>query len=88
MMLVPTNEAMQEYWTSEEGKFLADKFPQWDSVYTKVISAFCRITNNVRSAVHYRTIGTSWLIMRVMSWALPKMTYVKNHTGKQRIDLW
>ncbi len=40
MMLVPTNEAMQEYWTSEEGKFLADKFPQWDSVYTKVISAF------------------------------------------------
>ena len=26
VMIVPTNEAMQEYWTSEEGKFLSTNF--------------------------------------------------------------
>ena len=40
LMFVPTDEAMKEYWESEEGKFLSDKFPRWDSVYTTVISAF------------------------------------------------
>lgn len=40
VMFVPTDEAMTEYWESGPGQFLADKFPQWDSVYTKVLAAF------------------------------------------------
>ncbi len=40
VMFVPTDEAMKEYWESEAGKFLSDKFPEWDSVYTTVLAAF------------------------------------------------
>lgn len=40
VMFVPTDEAMTEYWESGPGQFLADKFPQWDSVYTTVLAAF------------------------------------------------
>ncbi len=40
VMFVPTDEAMREYWESPQGAFLSDKFPQWDSVYTKVLADF------------------------------------------------
>lgn len=40
VMFVPTDEAMQTYWESSEGQYLSDRFPQWDSVYTTVLSTF------------------------------------------------
>lgn len=42
MMLVPTDEAMKDYWNSEHGKFLRSVYAEWDSVPTDVLSKFIK----------------------------------------------
>lgn len=42
VMLVPTDEAMDEYWNSERGKFLKDVYGEWDNVPLDVLSKFIK----------------------------------------------
>ena len=42
IMLVPTDEAMQDYWNSEHGKFLRSVYADWDSVPADVLSKFIK----------------------------------------------
>lgn len=42
VMFVPTDEAMQQYWASDRGKFLRDVYGDWDNVPTDVLSKFIK----------------------------------------------
>lgn len=42
VMLVPTDDAMNEYWESEHGKFLRDVYGEWDNVPLDVLSKFVK----------------------------------------------
>lgn len=42
MMLVPSNEAMENYWNSDRGKFLRSVYPTWNDVPMDVLSKFMK----------------------------------------------
>lgn len=46
-MMVPTNEAMQEYWNNGPGRVLKDQYGTWDNVPTRVIREL--VKNNMQS---------------------------------------
>ncbi len=59
-IFVPSNEALQTYWESEEGKFLRDNYADFSSVSTNVISAF--LQNHQRRSFK-QSYPHSWKIM-------------------------
>lgn len=42
VMFVPTDEAMQQYWASDRGKFLREVYGEWDNVPGDVLSKFIK----------------------------------------------
>ena len=42
VMFVPTDEAMQNYWKGDRGKFLRDVYGDWDNVPNDVLSKFIK----------------------------------------------
>lgn len=42
VMLVPTDQAMDEYWNSDRGKFLRSVYPTWNDVPMDVLSKFVK----------------------------------------------
>ena len=48
VMMVPSNQALQEYWTSGAGRILRDQYGTWDKVPDDVVSEL--INNNMLSS--------------------------------------
>ena len=46
LMLVPTNEALEEYWNNGEGKVLSERYGTWDKVPNNVVAEL--INNNMQ----------------------------------------
>lgn len=42
VMFVPTDQAMNDYWLSDRGKFLRDVYGEWDKVPNDVLSKFIK----------------------------------------------
>lgn len=60
VMFVPTDEAMNRYWNSAEGKFLRDSYGTWDNVPTKVLASFMK---NHQRRSFLSSLPHNWSIM-------------------------
>lgn len=59
-MFVPTDEAMNRYWNSAEGKFLRDSYGTWDNVPTLVLAPFLK---NHQRRSFLTSLPHNWNIM-------------------------